>query len=92
MIYIATIGTRFKIEPFEGSVPLKKEHNEVLSGSVYYHSPMKVKIDTTLVYDIGQKVSIGGFPIGGKGFDLKEVSITDNPVLPNAKIIERRNK
>lgn len=92
MIYIATIGTRFKIEPFEGSVPLKKDHDEVLNGSVYYHSPMKVKIDTTLVYDIGQEVSIGGFPIGGKGFDLKEVSITDNPVLPNAKIIERRNK
>ncbi len=92
MIYIATTGTRFKIEPFTGAVPLKKDHNEILNGSVYYYSPMKVKIDTTLVYDVGQEVSIGGFPTGGRYFSLKELSITDNPVLPNAKIIERENK
>lgn len=92
MIYIATTGTRFKIEPFEGYVPLKKDHDEVLNGSVYYLSPMKVKIDTTLVYDIGQEVSIGGFPTGGRGFALRELSITNDPVLPNAKIIEREDK
>lgn len=92
MIYIATVGNRFKIEKYEGSVQLRKDHREILNGAVYYYTPTKVLIETTLVYEVGQEVSIGGFPIGGKMFDLKELSITDNPMLPNAKIIERREQ
>lgn len=88
-IYIATVGRKFKIEPFEGSVSLRKDHKEVLEGKVSYNTPNTLRIETTLNYDIGQKVSIGGYPIGGKMFFLDELSITNNPVLQGAQIIEK---
>lgn len=91
MIYIATFGNKYKIEPFEGSVPLKKDHKETLQGKVMFLDETKLIITTALSYDVGQEVSIGGFPTGGKWFTLRELSITNNPVLPNAKIIERED-
>ena len=45
-----------------------------------------------LLYEVGQFVSIGGYPYGGRKFRLLELSITDNPVLDKAKIISRKVK
>ena len=87
--YIATVGRKFKIEPFEDSVSLRQDHKDVLEGEVYYKTPNTLRIETGLNYDIGQKVSIGGFPLGGKMFLLDELSITNNPVLQGAQIIEK---
>lgn len=91
-VYIATVGRKFKIEPFEGSVSLRKDHIDVLEGKVSYHTPNTLRIETTLNYDVGQKVSIGGYPMGGKMFFLDELSITNNPVLQGAQIIEKEIK
>lgn len=88
-IYIATVGRKYKIEQFEGSVALRLDHHDILQGKVFYLSENKLIIETTLSYKVGQKVSIGGFPIGGKRFMLDELSITDNPVLDGAEIIEK---
>lgn len=88
-LYIATVGRKYKIEPFEGFVSLRKDHLEVLEGKVSYDTPTTLIIETTLNYDVGQKVSIGGFPMGGKMFLLDELSITNNPVLQGAEIIEK---
>ena len=71
----------------------KRELNlELLSGKVYYNSKNTLRIETTLLYDVGQFVSIGGYPYGGRKFRLLELSITDNPVLDKAKIISRKVK
>ncbi|MEY8458582.1 hypothetical protein [Lactococcus ileimucosae] len=91
-VYIASIGNKYKIERYSGYVPLKLDHRNTLQGKVYYDTQNTVKIETTLSYDVGQKISIGGYPIGGKKFRLLEVSITDNPVLKDSQIIERRSK
>lgn len=88
--YVITYGHKYKIDSFEGYVPLKLDHVEVLNGKVSYESKKTLRIETTLSYNIGQKISIGGYPTGGKGFRLIEVSITDNPVLANAEIISRK--
>lgn len=88
--YVITYGHKYKIDSFTGYVPLKLDHIEVLNGKVYYHSKRTLRIKTTLFYDIGQKVSIGGYPTGGKKFRLLEVSITNYPVLENAEIISRK--
>lgn len=88
-IYIATVGRKYKIEQFEGSVALRLDHRDILQGKVFYLSENKLIIETTLSYEVGQKVSIGGFPIGGKKFMLDELSITNNPVLDGAEIIEK---
>lgn len=87
--YIATIGNKYKLEPFSEAKRLRLDHRKVLTGEVYYLDEKRLIILTTLLYDVGQTVSIGGYPIGGKYFQLEELSITDNPVLDNAKIIER---
>lgn len=87
--YFATIGRKYKIQRFEGSVPLRLDHKDILQGAVYYVNPEMVRITTTLLYEVGQEVSIGGYPIGGKWFKLEELSITNNPVLEQSKIIER---
>lgn len=87
--YVATIGNKYKLEPFSEPKRLRLDHRKVLTGEVYYLDEKRLIILTTLSYDVGQTVSIGGYPIGGKYFQLEELSITDNPVLDNAKIIER---
>ena len=89
-IYIATIGDKYQLPSFKGSVPLRLDHLQLLNGKVYYNSKKTLRIETTLFYDIGQKVSIGGYPMRGKNFRLIELSITDYPVLDNACIISRK--
>jgi hypothetical protein len=88
--YIITYGHKYQIDSFIGYVPLKLDHVEVLNGKVYYDSKNTLRIETTLLYNVGQKISIGGYPTGGKKFRLLEVSITDYPVLENAEIISRK--
>lgn len=88
--YIATYGDYYKISSFKGFVPLKLDHIELLNGKVYYNSPKTLRIETTLLYDVGQKVSIGGYLINRRNFNLIELSITDNPVLDKAEIIKRK--
>lgn len=88
--YVITYGHKYKINSFKSFVPLKLDHVEFLAGKVYYNSKKTLRIETTLFYDIGQKISIGGYPTGGKNFRLIEVSITNNPVLANAEIISRK--
>ena len=88
--YVVTYGHKFKIDSFKSYVPLKLDHVDLLNGKVYYNSKKTLRIETTLSYDVGQKVSIGGYSIGGKKFRLIELSITNNPVLANAEIISRK--
>ena len=88
--YVVTYGHKFKIDSFKSYVPLKLDHVDLLNGKVYYNSKKTLRIETTLSYDVGQKVSIGGYPIGRKKFRLIELSITNNPVLANAEIISRK--
>lgn len=88
--YVITYGHKYKINSFKSYVPLKLDHVELLVGKVFYNSKNTLRIETTLLYDVGQKISIGGYPIGGKNFRLIEVSITNNPVLANAEIISRK--
>ena len=88
--YVITYGHKYKINSFKSYVPLKLDHIELLAGKVFYNSKKTLRIETTLLYDVGQKVSIGGYPTGGKNFRLIEVSITNNPVLANAEIISRK--
>lgn len=88
--YVITYGHKYKINSFKRYVPLKLDHVELLAGKVFYNSKNTLRIETTLLYDVGQKISIGGYPTGGKNFRLIEVSITNNPVLANAEIISRK--
>lgn len=91
MKYTAILGNKFIIEPFE-TVPLKLDHTKsILPATVAYGGPNSVYIYTDLEYKIGQSVSIGGYPVGGKKFRLIELSITDYPVLDNALITEKEN-
>ena len=89
MLYVCSVGNKYKIQAFEGYKELRLDHKRVLNGKVYYINPRQLMVSTTLNYPIGQKVSIGGYPIGGKWFNLHELSITDKPLLENAKITER---
>lgn len=88
--YVVTYGHKYKINSFKGFKDLRKDHKEVLAGKVYYNSKKTLRIETTLFYDIGQCVSIGGYPYSDKNFRLLELSITNNPVLSEAKIISRK--
>ena len=89
-IYVASIGHKYQIPSFTGSCPLRLDHGKLLNGRVYYESKKTLRIETTLLYEVGQEVSIGGYPMGGKMFRLIELSITDYPVLDNAYIISRK--
>ena len=90
--YIATYGDKYRIDSFKGHRELRKDHLELLQGKVYYNSKNTLRIATTLFYEVGQFVSIGGYPYGGRKFSLLELSITDNPVLDKAEIISRKVK
>lgn len=90
MKYTVKLGYYWKIQPFS-DVPLKLEHRESLPAIVTYCDSNTAYIYTDLEYHIGQKVSVGGFPISGKKFKLVELSITDFPVFENAQIIEKED-
>ncbi len=87
MKYIAKLGNQFIIEDFTDEVELRLDHTQKLPyNSITKIGRDTVLIDTPLKYSVGQGVSIGGYETGGKGFRLIEVSITDYPVFPDAKI------
>lgn len=88
MIYKVILGNKYIINDFIEKVELRLEHNIVLPADIYKYDRNTVIIDTPLVYPIKQPVSIGGYPEGGKGFRLLELSITDFPVLENSYISE----
>lgn len=87
--YKAFIGYRYRLQKFDGIKDLKTIHRSFLGGKIEYIDDYHVNIYTDLSYEIGQGVSIGGFPIGNRYFELLEVSITDNPVIEGAQIIEK---
>ena len=58
--YVATYGDKYRIDSFKGHRELRKDHLELLSGKVYYNGKNTIRIETTLLYDVGQFVSIGG--------------------------------
>lgn len=88
MKYTAKLGGYYNVQPFL-DVPLKLEHKENLPAIVNYKDYNTVYIYTDLEYEIGQKVSIGGFEIGNRKFNMIELSITDFPVLEGAMIVEK---
>lgn len=90
MKYTALLGNYWKVQPFS-DVPLKLEHKETLPAIVTYKDSNTAYIYTDLQYDVGQKVSVGGFPINGRKFQLIELSITDFPVFEEAQIIEKED-
>lgn len=88
--YIAKVGGKYRIKPFIKVVELRKDHNEILVGNVSYIDSNTLKINTPLVYEIGQGVSIGGFVSNVVDFRLLELSITNQPIFKEAKIISRK--
>lgn len=90
MKYTAKLGNYWKVQPFS-DVPLKLNHKENLPAIVTFGDSNTAYIYTDLQYEVGQKVSIGGFPISGRKFQMIELSITDFPVLESAEIIEKED-
>ncbi|MDM7533515.1 hypothetical protein QUE06_00870 [Lactococcus lactis] len=88
MIYKAILGNKYIINDFIEKVELRLEHNIVLPADIYKYDRNTVIVDTPLLYKVGQPVSIGGYPEGGKNFRMLELSITDFPVLENSYISE----
>lgn len=89
MKYTAKLGGYWKVQPFD-LVPLKIEHTaDILPANVVYKDSNTVYIYTDLEYEIGQKVSLGGYPINGKKFRMIELSVTKYPVLSGAEIVEK---
>lgn len=89
MKYTVKLGGKWKVQPFE-LIPLKQEHTaQILPANVIYVDSNTVYIYTDLEYEVGQKVSLGGYPINGKKFKIIELSITDFPKLQGAEIIEK---
>lgn len=88
MIYKAILGNKYIINDFIEKVELRLDHNIVLPADIYKYDINTVIVDTPLLYKVGQPVSIGGYPEGGKGFRMIELSITDFPVLKDSYISE----
>lgn len=88
MIYKAILGNKYIINDFIDKVELRLDHNIVIPADIYKYDRNTVVIDTPLLYKVGQPVSIGGYPEGGKNFRMLELSITDFPVLENSYISE----
>lgn len=88
MIYKAILGNKYIINDFIEKVELRLDHNIVLPADIYKYDRNTVIVDTPLLYKVGQPVSIGGYPEGGKGFRLLELSITGFPVLKDSYISE----
>lgn len=90
MKYTVKLGDYWKIQPFS-DVPLKLEHKEDLPAIVTYCDSNTAYIYTDLDYQIGQKVSVGGFQISRKKFKLIELSITNFPVFETAQIVKKED-
>lgn len=87
--YTAFIGYRFRLQAFEKTIKLKLAHSDFLGGEVGYIDDYNVYIYTNLSYNVGQGVSIGGYPLARRYFQLEEISITDFPKIEGAKIIKK---
>ena len=90
--YVATYGDKYKIDSFKGHRELRKDHLELLNGKVYYNSENSLRIETTLLYEVGQFVSIGGYPYGGRKIKLLKVLINGKPILNKTKKILKKGK
>ncbi|MQW22005.1 MULTISPECIES: hypothetical protein [unclassified Lactococcus] len=89
MKYKATLGGKWWTYTDNESIDLRQDHLGVLPATVKLIDSDTVEFETELDYQIGQKVSIGGYPTGKRNFKIMEVSITNHPVYENAKIIEK---
>lgn len=88
MKYITKLGNQYIIEDFVDEVELRLDHVQKLPyNSITKIGRDTVMIDTPLIYEVGQGVSVGGYETGGKYFRLLEISVTDYPVFPDAEII-----
>lgn len=87
--YTAFIGYRFRLQAFEENINLKLTHSDFLGGEVEYIDDYNVFIYTNLSYNVGQGVSIGGYPLVRRYFQLEEISITDSPRIEGAKITKK---
>lgn len=87
--YKAFIGYYYRLQKFEGTKELKTIHKAFLGGTVEYIDDYHIYIYTNLSYEVGQGVSIGGFPIGRRYFELLEISITNEPRIEGAQIIKK---
>ncbi|MGL5895726.1 MAG: hypothetical protein ACRCZN_01915 [Lactococcus lactis] len=87
--YNAFIGYRFRLQNFDGIKDLKDTHNDFLGGYCEYVDDYNLTIYTNLSYEVGQSVSIGGYPLSKRYFELLEVSITSNPRIEGAKITKK---
>lgn len=89
MKYKATLGGKWQVYTNTGTIDLRQDHLGILPATVKLIDHNTVEFETELDYEIGQKVSIGGYPTGKRDFNLLEVSITNHPVYESAKIIEK---
>lgn len=89
MKYKATLGGKWWAYSNTGDIELRQDHLGMLPAIVKLIDHNTVEFETELDYEIGQKVSIGGYPTGKRDFNLLEVSITNHPVYENAQIIEK---
>lgn len=87
--YTAFIGYRFRLQTFKETIKLKLTHSDFLGGEVEYIDDYNVFIYTNLSYEVGQGVSVGGYPLARRYFQLEEVSITDYPKIEGAKITKK---
>lgn len=87
--YIAFIGYRFRLQPFRKTIKLKLTHSDFLDGEVEYIDDYNVYIYTNLSYNVGQGISVAGYPLTRRYFQLEELSITDFPKIEGAKIIKK---
>ena len=67
--YVATYGDKYRIDSFTGYRELRKDHLELLDGKVHYNSENSLRIETTLLYEVGQFVSIGGILMAVENLD-----------------------
>lgn len=87
--YTATLGGKWWAYNDNERIELRQDHLETLPAEVKLIDSDTVEIITDLNYNVGQKVSIGGYQTGKRNFKIMEVSITNNPVYENAQIIEK---
>lgn len=87
--YNAFIGYKFRLQKFTDTRNLRAVHVDNLGGYCEYVDDYNLTFYTNLNYEIGQGVSIGGFPLSKRYFELLELSITDTPRIQGAKITQK---
>lgn len=87
--YKATLVGKWWAYTDTGDIELRQDHLATLPAEVTLLDSNTVEFITELDYQVGQKVSIGGYQTGKRNFKIMEVSVTNNPVYENAQIIEK---